>query len=133
MSESMLDDNASSHYIQCICDDPEHTMIFSIIENDNSISLSASVHLTSDVWYIRIWYAIKYILGYCCRYGHFMTWELHSSNVEKLYYLVEHVYRCTPENMRKSRLTLAYEHIEKLTRENAELQSALHPKILTES
>ena len=52
----------------CRCYNIEHQLVFSAFDD----CLLVSTHLTPEynIWK-RIWYGIKYIFGYKCRYGHF--------------------------------------------------------------
>ena len=59
----------SVEFFQCQCHSNEHTVKFSIDEEDGTIYTSIFLN-TFYPWYYRIWIAIKYIFGYKSRFGH---------------------------------------------------------------
>jgi hypothetical protein len=56
-------------YLECACSSPDHTLRMIRFEDTNEVFLS--VHLTPYNWYKRIIVAIKYVLDYTSKYGHF--------------------------------------------------------------
>lgn len=58
-----------NHYFECSCFSDEHMLKFSYDPEDKELYLST--FLRPRRWYSRIWYGIKYALGYTCKYGHF--------------------------------------------------------------
>lgn len=55
--------------IICACGDVEHQIIFRTIEDDSDVYMS--VHLARCSFFKRLWYGIKYIFGYRCKFGAF--------------------------------------------------------------
>ena len=57
----------------CDCNDPEHLILFLTVENvlDDDKLVFAEIHLVKRRFIKRLWYGIKYILGYRCKYGAF--------------------------------------------------------------
>jgi len=56
--------------VRCNCSSNEHIVIFDQSE-DEPDDLYASIHLTKHSFFKRLWYALKYIFGYQCKYGAF--------------------------------------------------------------
>lgn len=69
-------------YFECWCRSPEHTLQF-WMDEDNPPVLYAHVLLCPDPLWKRILNAIKYVLGYKCRYGHFDEFLLHPRDCDK--------------------------------------------------
>ena len=56
-------------FIRCSCGSPEHQFILTRWPEEDELSLE--VHLvTWNNLLRRLWIAIRYVLGYRCRYGH---------------------------------------------------------------
>ena len=55
--------------IICACGDVEHQMIIRSIDGDDDVYVS--IHLVKLGFFKRLWYGIKYIFGYQCKYGAF--------------------------------------------------------------
>jgi hypothetical protein len=80
-------------YFECDCQSPEHRLVF-IDTNDeyykNEPRVYTEVYLNNyRGFFKRILVAIKYILGYKCRYGHFDNFELNSNDINRLQLLIE--------------------------------------------
>ena len=75
-------------YFQCECHSPEHHFIFSdMCDINDSYEDSGPwlhIYLKTDVWYKRIFIALKYIFGYKSKYGHFDEIILKQNDLEKL-------------------------------------------------
>lgn len=56
--------------IQCACYSDEHNLYFHWF-NDEPDCMYISLHLRELPFFRRLWFAIKYIFGYHCKYGHF--------------------------------------------------------------
>lgn len=54
-------------YLECSCSTPEHTVRFARDED----FLYMTFFLEHAPWYGRLWNAVRYVMGYKCRYGHF--------------------------------------------------------------
>jgi hypothetical protein len=78
-------------YFECECRSPEHRLVFEIdLEPDDDCQLVASVFIHHwNPWWKRVWVALKYILGYKCKYGHFDTFLLRSEDIGRLKHLCE--------------------------------------------
>lgn len=69
----------------CECSNVEHQMIFSWFPDQDDHELYASIHLVPiHNIFKRIWYALKYIFGYRCRYGHFEEFIFRKEDANKL-------------------------------------------------
>lgn len=76
----------------CECNSVEHQIIFSYFEDADSTDVYMTVHLVPEyrIWK-RIWYAIKYIFGYRCKYGHFDEFIFKKEDVNKLQSIVNYL------------------------------------------
>lgn len=73
-----------AEYLTCDCSSDEHTMRFTFAAGETSQDSSevyTSVFLNQyrSVWR-RIWVAVRYVMGYKSKYGH---WDCFSFNVEE--------------------------------------------------
>lgn len=59
----------SPEFFECQCHSDEHTVKFTIDEEDGTIYTSIFLN-TFYPWYYKIWVAIKYVFGYKSRFGH---------------------------------------------------------------
>ena len=67
-------------YFECVCSSSEHT--FKIHIEDKEAYLT--IHLASLPLFKRIIFAIKYIFGYSCKYGHHEEVILDKAKCEEL-------------------------------------------------
>lgn len=67
-------------HIMCDCYSPEHTLRFGADLEEKDLYIS--VFLNEQSFLKRIWSAIKYIVGYKCKYGHFD--EFYTADIEKM-------------------------------------------------
>ena len=74
-------------YFDCQCHTPEHTIRLVIDPEYGDLHLE--VFLGDNVWYMRIWKAIKYVFGYKCRYGHYDCTLLKPEDYERLEHLMK--------------------------------------------
>lgn len=87
-----LNDSVNELFI-CKCNNTEHQLIFSYFPNDiDDRNIYVSVHLNPEYnkWK-RLWFAIKYIFGYRCRYGHFDEFVFNNKDAEKLQKVVDYL------------------------------------------
>ena len=83
-------DGLERHYFECDCGAPEHMMKFLFIKDEKPPMLFAYFFLNNpDNIFKRIWVAIKYVLGYKCKYGHFDEWILGRDDADRLIGLLE--------------------------------------------
>lgn len=68
----------------CKCGNVEHQLIFSHSDDKDDKEIYLSVHLIPDNFWRRIKNAVKYILGYRSRYGHFDEFILDPEDADKL-------------------------------------------------
>lgn len=80
----MLDGTA---YFECTCGASEHTLRFTYSEGDgmfpSTLYTEIYLHNYKRFWK-RLWYGIKYIFGYKCKYGAWDVWELRAEDVPRL-------------------------------------------------
>ena len=56
-------------HFDCVCDSDEHVFVVRMDREEGE--MYTSVHLNGYLpWYKRAWYALRYVFGYHCRYGH---------------------------------------------------------------
>lgn len=74
-------------YIECQCEDPSHVLRFTLDYEDGA--LYVETHLTTDVWYKRIWLALKYIFGKKSKFGEFSETLLNIEDYSKIRSMLE--------------------------------------------
>ena len=83
------------YFLSCICGSPEHQLIFRYDDEE----LWTEVHLANSYNFIgRIWVAMKYILGYRSKYGHWDCVLLDREKAEKLRDFIEEFLRQANDN-----------------------------------
>lgn len=75
-------------YIQCSCYADEHTLKF-IVDED---IIYVTHFLNNFSFFKRLWFGIKYIFGYKCRYGHFDETILDRKRIKELKIFLEEFY-----------------------------------------
>lgn len=69
-------------YVECACHSPEHLLI---LDPDEELEFTyCYVALNKEHWFKRIILAIKYILGYQSKYGHFDEFIINKENAQKI-------------------------------------------------
>lgn len=92
-------DSMGTYFFECVAHCTEHTISFIMLKNkDYYPDLYLNIYLDSVPWYKRIWYAIKYIFGYKCKYGHWNCWEMKREDAVRLIYMC-HDYLTTVQHM----------------------------------
>jgi len=71
----------------CECNSTEHQIGIAKDEEDGVVY--CHIHLSSRPWWSRLYYGIKYIFGYKCRYGHWDEFLFNPQDVDKLKEIVE--------------------------------------------
>ena len=72
-------DEKETHFFECQCHSPEHTLNFWIDPDDGSVQTSMFLR-PQGAWYKRLWIAVKYVFGYNCQYGHWDNFILKSED-----------------------------------------------------
>lgn len=80
----------NSHYITCSCNSSEHTA--RIIDDGEDLYLEVQLVKNNNI-FKRIWLAIRYILGYNCRYGHWDCTIIDDKEGKKLYHFLKRKYK----------------------------------------
>jgi len=70
-------------FFECGCGADEHTLRFIYDKECNELYVSIFLNHWQR-WYKRWWVAVKYTLGYKCKYGHWDTWMLKEKDVDKM-------------------------------------------------
>lgn len=73
----------------CACHSSEHQLIIRYDKEDKEIYID--VHLRGRRLFGRIFYAIKYIFGYKCRYGNFEEFIFNQDDIGRLQELLNNV------------------------------------------
>lgn len=77
-----------TEFFECQCCSDEHTLKFTVDEEDGTIY--TSVYLNDFYpWYYRIWIAIKYVFGYKSKFGAWDTTLLRTEDHPKMLELLE--------------------------------------------
>lgn len=80
----------------CECNSSDHQLIMNHDEEDNTVY--CHVHLASRPFLKRLWYGIKYIFGYKCRYGHWDEFIFNPKDADKMYNVAETLNKMKNEN-----------------------------------
>lgn len=87
-----MNDKFTTQYIECDCGSSEHTIRLSYIEPDDLDDypeIWIETQLTRQPFWRRIWVAIKYTLGYQCKYGHWDCTSLSFEEMKKIKTFIE--------------------------------------------
>lgn len=77
-----------SHFVVCSCQSSEHTLRF--IYDSDAEELYCEVQLNQyRGLFKRLLVAIKYVLGYKCKYGHWDNTIVSRDEMEKLYFFLK--------------------------------------------
>lgn len=80
----------------CKCSSIEHQIVFSYFDDIDDRTIYASIHLVKEHnIFKRIWYAIKYIFGYKCKYGAFEEFIFKPQDANKLQELTNYLKGCS--------------------------------------
>lgn len=71
-----------NHFFVCQCFSDEHTLRFIYDPEDND--LWTEVYLDKQVWYRRIWVALKYVFGYQSKYGAFDSFLFDPKDADRM-------------------------------------------------
>lgn len=71
-------------YFECQCSTPEHTLRFWFDGDEEYPCVYASVFLDEPPLHRRLWLALKYVLGYKSRYGHFAEFMLRPEDADRM-------------------------------------------------
>lgn len=78
----MLD---GTHYFECACGSPEHTIRFTLDKQDDPPVIYCDFYLDQYLpWYRRVLVAVKYIFKIKPQYEHFATWYMRNEDVLRL-------------------------------------------------
>lgn len=74
-------------YYDCDCKSADHSIRFVYFEEDRGANAEIYLEVQlaqTNVWYQRVWKALKYIFGYKCQYGHWDVWLLAPNDVDRM-------------------------------------------------
>lgn len=75
--------DSREHYV-CSCGSLEHTFVFSYDNEEKELVLSVYLNQYRS-FFQRLLVALKYVLGYKCKYGHWDTVLLSTEETQKLH------------------------------------------------
>ena len=81
----------NTNYFECSCHSDEHRLVFRFDMEDDCFPCCAYVFLGDNPWRKRIWYGLKYIFGYKCKYGHFDEFVLDPKDAGKMIEMLEKI------------------------------------------
>ena len=97
-----------TEFLECECHSYEHVMRWDLDDDSEWPDLYASIFLRN--WrniFKRIWVAIKYVLGYKCRYGHWDCFLLRPEDIGKMRALLDQYEVLASHSVKAKRLTCA--------------------------
>ena len=71
----------------CECHSTEHQIVIGKDEEDGVVY--CHIHLSNRPWWKRLYYGIKFIFGYKCKYGHWDEFLFNPNDVDKLKEIVD--------------------------------------------
>jgi hypothetical protein len=81
-----------SHYVECDCHSPEHTLRMSADED----CVYLHVFLGDEPWHRRLLNAVLYVFGRKCNYGHFDEFVISRDKLDRLIKTLEGLRREMP-------------------------------------
>jgi len=81
-----------NEYYECQCSTPEHTLVFSIDEDDGSVYTSIYLNQYNS-FFKRVWIAIKYVFGYKSKYGHWDSTILNKKDYSRFIAMIRASWR----------------------------------------
>jgi hypothetical protein len=79
-ARQMLD---GTYFFECRCGSDYHTLRFVYDKEDHEFYVSIFLN-SYRRWYQRWWVALKYALGYKCKYGHWDNWTMDERDIDKM-------------------------------------------------
>ena len=77
-----------TEFFECACHSDEHTLKFSYDAEDHQLYTSVYLNQYQNV-FRRVWVAIKYVLGYRSKYGHWDCFIMQPQDAERLRSLLD--------------------------------------------
>lgn len=71
-----------SEILLCECHSTDHQIIMNHDKEDNIVY--CHIHLSSRPFFKRVWFGLKYIFGYKCRYGHWDEFIFKIKDADKM-------------------------------------------------
>jgi len=79
-----------TEYFECSCYSDEHTLRFILDLEENE--LYTTIYLNQyNSFFKRVWIAIKYILGYKCKFGHWDCWILKLEDTKRMINMLQKI------------------------------------------
>jgi hypothetical protein len=86
----MMNSKEPWEYFTCECSSFDHTLRAEYDEIENELWFS--IHLDYyQPFYIRVWNALRYVLGYRCRQGHFDCFILRNYDKSRMLNLISQI------------------------------------------
>jgi len=80
----------ATEYFECACFSDEHTLKFTYDPEVNELYTSVYLHQYGNL-FRRLWVALKYVLGYRSKYGHWDCFLLRPEDAGRLRALLDRV------------------------------------------
>ena len=78
-------DIEQAQYFECECRSEEHALRFAYTSMpDDQPEVYVSTFMDNSGFFSRVWRAIRYVLGYKCKYGHFDCFLLREPDADRL-------------------------------------------------
>lgn len=74
-----------SAYLECDCSSAEHIVRLTLDDDEVAPCIYVEIQLSTDTVLKRLWRAVRYVLGYQCKYGHWDEVALSGVQVSKLH------------------------------------------------
>lgn len=82
--------NLETYHFDCECQSPEHTLRFAVDPDSQDPELYTEVYLNDHRGFFkRLWYGLRYIFGYQCRYGAWDCWVMREEDIGRLRNLLD--------------------------------------------
>jgi hypothetical protein len=104
-AEEFLGDKMERYYIECDCYSQEHTICFTLDDDEEFPCIYVNVQLSRfHNFFGRLWLAIKYVFGHECRFGHWDEAVISGEKVSEIYDLCyRHLQQFKKVNERKGK------------------------------
>lgn len=94
----------ATHYFDCVCSSPEHTIRFILYKNSDDPELWLEVYLNDyRGFFKRLWYGLKYILGFKSRHGAWDIWTIRPADCKRLRDLIDEYEQLETARLNKPR------------------------------
>jgi len=99
-------------FLECMCYSDEHVLRWDLITDPEWPGLYASVFLNQyrNV-FKRVWVAVKYVLGYKCKYGHWDCFEMNPKDIGRMKALLDAYREAVDDSMEEDKQRMLEEMV----------------------